>query len=175
MNSKIEKLKQMIRDVPDYPKKGIIFKDITPLIKDGDSLRVSLDLLSEPFKKKGVTAVLGMESRGFIFGVPVAERLGTGFVPVRKEGKLPAETICEEYELEYGTDKLEIHRDALTVNDNVLIIDDLLATGGTAQATVELVKKTGAKVAGIAVLIELRFLNGRDRIKNINVHSLIEY
>ncbi len=175
MNTRTDALKELIRDVPDYPKQGIIFKDITPLIKDRDGLKTSLDLMAEPFIGRGITAVLGMESRGFIFGVPVAERIGTGFVPVRKAGKLPADTIAQTYDLEYGTDTLEIHRDALDASDTVLIIDDLLATGGTAAATLELVKRTGAKVAGVCVLIELAFLNGRARLTGTDVHSLITY
>ena len=174
-DTKIEKLKKLIRDIPDFPKEGIIFKDITPLIGDKEGLTTSLDLLSQPFSASNITAVCGMESRGFIFGVPVAERLGVGFVPVRKPGKLPSETLSQEYALEYGTDALEIHKDALSADDRVLIIDDLLATGGTAEATVALVRATGAKVVGVAFVIELAFLDGRQKLKDLVIHSLITY
>ena len=174
-DNSVEKLKKLIRDVPDFPKEGIIFKDITPLIGDKEGLSTTLDLLAEPFVKKKITAVCGMESRGFIFGVPVAERLGVGFVPVRKPGKLPAETLSEEYALEYGTDSLEIHKDALSSNDQVLIIDDLLATGGTAEATVKLIRSTGALVVAVAFVIELAFLDGRQKLRDIPIHSLISY
>ena len=175
MDERITKVKNRIRDIKDYPKVGIVFKDITPVIKDNECLRISLDLLSEPFKGRGITTVLGMESRGFIFGVAVAERLGAGFVPIRKPGKLPAETIYEEYELEYGKDRLEMHRDALSSDDRVLIVDDLLATGGTANATIKLAKSTGAEVIGASFLIELEFLKGRDKLGKIEVHSIIKY
>lgn len=170
-----ERLKLLIRDIPDFPKEGILFKDITPLIGDRSGLTTTLDLLAAPFKGTGITAVCGMESRGFIFGVPVAERLGVGFVPVRKPGKLPAETLSEEYALEYGTDSLEIHRDALSEQDRVLIIDDLLATGGTAAATVALIRAAGAEVAALAFVIELAFLGGRQKLSAHNIHSLITY
>ncbi len=170
-----QRLKQLIRDIPDFPKEGILFKDITPLIGDPEGLTTSLDLLAKPFEGAGITAVCGMESRGFIFGVPVAERLGVGFVPVRKPGKLPAETLVEEYALEYGTDSLEIHKDALNAKDRVLIIDDLLATGGTAAATVRLIRATGAEVTALAFVIELAFLGGRKKLAELNIHSLITY
>ncbi len=175
MSDKIEMLRSLIRDIPDFPKPGILFKDITPLLKDPSGLKASLDLLSEPFKDKGITAVVGMESRGFIFGVPVAERLGVGFVPVRKPGKLPYDTVFEEYALEYGTDRLEMHTDAVAEGDNVLVVDDLLATGGTAAATVKLIRSTGAKVAGAAFVIELGFLEGRSKLGGLEVTSLITY
>ena len=170
-----EKLKGLIRDVPDFPKEGIVFKDITPLIGDPQGLTLALDALAAPFREAGVTAVAGMESRGFIFGVPVAERLGVGFVPVRKPGKLPAETLSEEYALEYGTDELEVHRDAAGAGDRVLIVDDLLATGGTAAATVRLIRALGAEVVGVAFVIELGFLSGRDKLHGVDVQSLITY
>ena len=171
----IDALRGLIRDVPDFPKEGIVFKDITPLIGDPRGLVTALDLLAEPYREAGVTAVAGMESRGFIFGVAVAERLGVGFVPVRKPGKLPAETVAEEYELEYGTDRLEVHRDAAGQGDRVLIVDDLLATGGTAAATVRLIRSLGAAVVGAAFVIELGFLSGRDKLSGVDVHSLITY
>lgn len=168
-------IKTLIRDIPDFPKPGILFKDITPLLQNAVGLKVALDALAQPFADKGITAVAGMESRGFIFGVPVAERLGVGFVPVRKPGKLPAETVSEEFTLEYGTDTLEIHKDALAPGDKVLVIDDLLATGGTARATINLIRKLGAEVVGIGFVIELSFLNGKDSLQDVPVHSLISY
>lgn len=175
MNDTLTQLKDLIRDVPDFPKPGIIFKDITPLIKDPNGLKTTLDLLAEPFKNTGISAVAGMESRGFIFGVSVAERLGVGFVPIRKPGKLPSETVSEEYALEYGTDTLEMHKDALAPGDKVLIIDDLLATGGTAAATIKMIEGVGATVAGIGFVIELDFLNGRQKLGDVAVHSLINF
>lgn len=168
-------LKSVIRDIPDFPKPGILFKDITPLLQSPKGMKAALDRLAAPFKNAGITAVAGMESRGFIFGVPVAERLGVGFVPVRKPGKLPAETVSEEFSLEYGTDTLEIHKDALGKGDKVLIIDDLLATGGTAEATVKLIEKLGAQVIGMGFVIELAFLEGKKKLGNTDVHSLITY
>ena len=168
-------IKSLIRDVPDFPKPGIIFKDITPLLQNAAGLKATLDALAKPFEGKGITAVAGMESRGFIFGVSVAERLGVGFVPVRKPGKLPSATVSEEFTLEYGTDTLEIHQDALGKGDKVLIIDDLLATGGTAKATISLVRKLGAEVVGIGFVIELVFLEGRATLGGVPVHSLISY
>ncbi len=175
MNTQIEMLRGLIRDIPDFPKEGIIFKDITPLLRDPQGLSVSVDLLAESYKGKGITAVAGMESRGFIFGVPVAERLGVGFVPIRKPGKLPAETVSEEYALEYGTDRLEMHKDAVDGDDNVLVVDDLLATGGTAAATVKMIQSTGAKVVGVAFVIELGFLEGRSKLGDFEIKSLIVY
>jgi adenine phosphoribosyltransferase len=175
MNDELEQIRERIRDVPDFPKEGIVFKDITPLLADTGAFAKAVDLLAAPFAGRGVTAVVGMESRGFIFGVPVAERLEVGFVPVRKPGKLPMETLSEEYALEYGTDRLEMHRDALGAGDTVLIVDDLLATGGTAAATVNLVRSAGARVIGAAFVIELEFLSGRAGLEGIEVLSLIEY
>ena len=172
---RIEKIESLIRSVPDFPKPGILFRDITPLIGNPEGLRSTLDLMAEPYIGKGVTAVVGVESRGFIFGVPVAERLGVGFVPVRKPGKLPAETVSEEYELEYGTDTLQMHKDALGPNDNVLVVDDLLATGGTVAATVRMIESVRASVAGIVFVIELDFLNGRQRLGDHDVRSLLHF
>jgi adenine phosphoribosyltransferase len=175
VNDRLKLIEDLIRDVPDFPKPGILFKDITPLIGDPAGLVAALDLLAAPFADAGVTAVAGMESRGFIFGVPVAERLGVGFVPVRKPGKLPAATVREEYELEYGTDSLELHQDALGTGDRVLVVDDLLATGGTAAATLRLVRSTGAEVVAAAFVIELAFLHGRERLGQTRVESLVVY
>ena len=172
---KLKWIRDSIRDVPDFPKPGILFKDITTLIRDPRALTDALDLLTEPFVDRGITAVVGMESRGFIFGVPVAERLGVGFVPVRKPGKLPAETVREEYELEYGTDSLEMHKDAVGPGDRVLVVDDLLATGGTAEATVRMIRGVGAEVAGAAFVIELGFLDGRAKLADVKLHSLVVF
>ena len=168
-------LARMIRDVPDFPVKGILFKDITTLIKDPAAFAEAVDRMTEPFTDQKIDIVAAVESRGFIFGAPMAYKLGAGFVPVRKEGKLPAETIRAEYSLEYGTNILEMHKDAITPGQRVLIVDDLLATGGTTQATIELTERLGGKVVGIAFLIELTFLNGIERLKGYNVFSLIHF
>ncbi len=163
-----------IRTVPDFPKKGIGFKDITTLLKDAAAFKKSLDEMQKQFPDK-VDIVVGIESRGFIFGSALAERYGAGFVPARKPGKLPAEVVREEYELEYGTDQLEMHRDAIQPGQKVLIVDDLLATGGTAAATARLVEKLGGEIRGILFLIELSFLNGRDKLRDYPVASIIQY
>lgn len=168
-------LKEWIRDIPDYPKQGIIFKDITTLLKEKDAYRKAIDLLAERYVRQPLDQIVGIESRGFIFGAALAYRLGTGFVPVRKPKKLPGKTERMEYALEYGTDCVEIHADALQPGQRVLIVDDLLATGGTAEATARLVEKLGAQITGIAFLIELTFLQGRDRLKGYELHSLISY
>jgi adenine phosphoribosyltransferase len=154
-------LRALIRDVPDFPKPGIMFKDLTPLLGHRRSLGVTADLLAEPWKAAGVTLVAGIEARGFLLAPMVAERLGVGMVPLRKPGKLPWRTVAETYDLEYGTDTLEIHEDAVGANDRVLLIDDVLATGGTAAAGVRLLRRCGAEVIGCAFVIELAFLNGR--------------
>jgi len=168
-------LKAYIRDVPDFPKPGIIFKDITPLLGAAEALKFTVEALAEPFRKKKVTRVAAIESRGFIFGSCVAQLLSAGFVPIRKPGKLPWTTRRNEYVLEYGTDALEIHDDALTNDDRVLLIDDVLATGGTAAAASCLVQESGADLVGVATVIELSFLNGRTKLNGISVHSLITY
>ena len=167
-------LEAFIRDVPDFPKKGIIFKDITPLLADAAALRAAADQLAAPYAGHGVELVVGIESRGFIFAPLVAERLGAGFVPVRKPGKLPAETIAQTYELEYGTDTIEIHADALRPGQKVLMLDDLLATGGTMAAACELVERLGGQIVGVVFLVELCFLSGRDRLGRYDVHTLIK-
>lgn len=166
-------LNDLIRDIPDFPKEGIVFKDITPLLADPDGFRQAIDVLAGAFVDAGVTKVLGAEARGFIFGGALAYRLGAGFVPARKPGKLPWETTKAEYDLEYGTDTLEMHRDAITADDVVLIVDDVLATGGTAAAKAKLATSTGATLAGFAFLIELDFLNGRGKLGDAQIHSLI--
>jgi adenine phosphoribosyltransferase len=167
-------LRHYIRDVPDFPKPGIVFKDITPLLADGDAFSASISELS-CFVPQGVDAVVGIESRGFIFGAALAQQMGLGMVPVRKPGKLPADVHGVDYELEYGMDRLEIHRDALSEGHRVVIVDDLLATGGTAKATVELVEALGARVVACLFVIELGFLKGRQRLQNVPVSSLISY
>jgi len=166
-------LKNIIRDVPDFPKPGIIFKDITPLLKNPQALKETVNLLCISSEGLGITSVAGIESRGFIFGAAAAVKLGVGFVPIRKMGKLPAETISEIYSLEYGTDTIEMHKDALEGGERVLLIDDLLATGGTIQAATKLIEKVGAKVSKIAFVIELGFLKGREKISGYDVSSLI--
>jgi adenine phosphoribosyltransferase len=168
-------LEKLIRDVPNFPIEGIIFKDITTLLKDKEGFEKTLSELYNISKNKGITKVVGIESRGFIFGGALAAKLGAGFVPIRKPGKLPAETIKEEYSLEYGTDTVEIHIDALSSDDVVLLHDDLLATGGTMAAASKLVKKTGARIAQVSCIIELDFLKGRNLLKEFDVQSLIHY
>jgi adenine phosphoribosyltransferase len=168
-------MKDLVRDVRDYPKPGIVFKDITPVLSDIDALRTSIKEMAAPFTNLGIDIVVGIESRGFIFGAPIADLLNAGFVPVRKPGKLPWKTKSVSYELEYGTDTLEIHKDAITEGQNVLIVDDLLATGGTSEATCKLVSKLGGNIKGLSVLIELKDLKGRKRLNQYNVHSLVQY
>jgi adenine phosphoribosyltransferase len=168
-------LKDHVRDIPDFPSPGIVFKDITPLLADVDAFRFTVDAIADHFEDTEIDRVLGVEARGFIVAAPVAYRLGAGFVPVRKAGKLPWEIERQEYELEYGTDLLEIHRDAVSPGDAVLVVDDVLATGGTAAATVALVERLGGRIAGLAFVIELGFLKGRERIPGHELHSLITY
>lgn len=168
-------LKKIIRDVPNFPKEGIIFKDITTLLKDKDAFKQTLEELYKISKNKEITKVVGVESRGFIFGGTLADKLNTGFVPIRKPGKLPAEIYDEEYSLEYGTDKIEIHKDAITKDDVVLLHDDLLATGGTMKAACNLIEKMGARIAQISFIIELDFLKGRKLLEPYEIHSIINY
>jgi adenine phosphoribosyltransferase len=170
-----EKLKKIIRDVPDFPKKGIIFKDIMPLLSNYNAFSEMVDFFSKRYKDKGITKVLGIEARGFILAAPLALKIKAGIVPVRKKGKLPYKTISVTYDLEYGKDTLEIHEDAIKKGEKVLIIDDVLATGGTAKAVCELVEKLGGEVSEVAMLIELDFLKGREKLKDYNVFSLIKY
>ena len=175
MSSNIEKIKSMIRNVPDFPKKGIMFRDITTALKDAQTLKLTVDEIYEQFKDEKIDYVAGIESRGFIYGMPLAYKLNCGFIPIRKPKKLPCEVISQEYELEYGTDKIEIHKDALKKGDRVLIVDDLLATGGTAQAAIKLVSQV-AEPVGIAFVIELEDLDGREKLpKDIKIVSLVEY
>ncbi len=168
-------LKAKIRHVPDFPKPGILFYDITTLLRDPEGLRLALDAMAAPYRDATIDLVVGMESRGFIFGAALADRLRAGFVPVRKPGKLPADRMRVSYELEYGTDALEIHADAITTGQRVLIVDDLLATGGTAAATIDLVSGLGADVVACAFLVELTFLNGRARLGTTPVHVVLPY
>jgi adenine phosphoribosyltransferase len=168
-------LKKLIREVPDFPKKGILFYDITTLLKDKLGFALLIDALSEHYIGKEIDLVLGMEARGFIFGPALAYRLNAGFVPVRKPGKLPAETVKVSYQLEYGSNSLEVHKDAIRKGDRVLIVDDLLATGGTAVATAELASGLGAQIAGLAFVVELDFLRGREKLGNYDVFSLLHY
>ena len=168
-------LASTIRSVPDFPIEGILFYDITTLLKNPEALKASVDQLVDHYQNTGIDVIVGMESRGFIFGMPVAYQLGIGFVPVRKPGKLPAETVSESYDLEYGTNTLEIHVDAIEQGQKVLIVDDLLATGGTAKATCNLVEKLGGEIAGVAFVIELNFLKGREKLQGYDVFSLLSY
>ena len=170
-----DQLKNLIREVPDFPKKGILFYDITTLLKDKAGYATLIDVLAERYIGKGVDLILGMEARGFIFGPALAYRLSAGFVPVRKPGKLPAATTRVEYDLEYGSNVLEVHEDAIEKGQRVLIVDDLLATGGTAEATAKLATKLGADIAGLAFVVELDFLKGRDKLKQYDVFSLLHY
>lgn len=167
-------LAKMIRDVPDFPKEGIIFKDITTLIKDAGAFREAVDSLADHYAGQDIDLVAAVEARGYIFGAPVAYKLGAGFIPVRKMGKLPAETLRQEYELEYGTDSVEMHKDAIEPGQKVLIVDDLIATGGSAAATARLVERLGGKVVGIAFLIELAFLDGVEKLEGYDVFTVIQ-
>jgi adenine phosphoribosyltransferase len=170
-----DQLKKLIREVPDFPKKGILFYDITTLLKDKAGLATLVDRLAEHYLNQQIDLVLGMEARGFIFAPALAYRLNAGFVPVRKPGKLPAETVKFDYSLEYGTNSLEMHKDAIRKGQRVLIVDDLLATGGTAEATAKLATSVGAEIAGLGFVVELDFLKGRDKLKNYDVMSLLHY
>ena len=171
----METLKTKIRHVADFPKPGILFYDITTLLRDAEGFRVVLDALSHPFKDKNIDVVVGIESRGFILGGAVADRLGAGFVPVRKPGKLPSKSVRESYALEYGTDSLEMHADAVGEGQRVLIVDDVIATGGTAKATASLVRQLGGSVHALAFLIELEALKGRNQLAGENVYAVLRY
>jgi adenine phosphoribosyltransferase len=168
-------LKQHIRHVPDFPKAGILFYDITTLLRDPMGFKATIDMLSTPYLDQGIDAVVGIESRGFILGGAVAQRIGAGFIPIRKPGKLPAKALQESYDLEYGKDALEIHEDAIAAGQRILIVDDVLATGGTAAAAAQLVKKLGGELHGLAFLIELLFLNGKARLTGEQVFSVLQY
>ncbi|HVT91148.1 MAG TPA: adenine phosphoribosyltransferase [Tepidisphaeraceae bacterium] len=168
-------IKRLIRDIPDFPKKGVLFRDITPLLADASGLALSIELLANPFRGKHIDLVVGAESRGFIFGTAVACCLSAGFALVRKPGKLPHKKVSMSYELEYGTDSLEMHADSIVAGQRVLIVDDVLATGGTMKACCDLVRQLGGNLAGVAVLIELTGLRGRDKIAPCSAHSVLQY
>ncbi len=168
-------IKKYIRSVKDFPKKGIMFRDITTILKDPAAFKITAARLFEQAENLDVNKVVGIESRGFIFGSILAERLDAGFIPIRKPGKLPAETVKETYSLEYGTDSIEIHKDAIQPGDKVLLHDDLLATGGTAEAACKLIERLGGKIMQVSFIIELSFLKGREKLKNYNVHALVDY
>ena len=173
--SSADDLRALIREVPDFPKPGILFYDITTLLKDPQAFRSVIDHMADQVSETQIDIVVGMESRGFIFSAPLAYQLNAGFVPVRKLGKLPAETIEVEYELEYGTATLEIHRDAIAQGQRVLIVDDLLATGGTVMGTIELVRRLGGEIAGLSFMVELTSLHGRDKLDEFEIHTLLTY
>ena len=170
-----EELRKCIRDIPNFPKKGIVFKDISTLLNDKKAFKRSIDLIAAKFKDEKIEYVVGVESRGFIFGAALAYVLGAGFVPVRKKGKLPYKTKSITYELEYGKDTLEIHEDAFRPKSRVLVVDDLLATGGTIKAVIDLLKGFESKIVGVAFLVELKFLNGKNKLKDFPIHSIIQY
>ena len=167
-------LKGVIRDIPDFPKEGIIFKDITTLLKDTGAFKESIDLMVEHYSYYDFDYIAGIEARGFIYAAPMAYVMNKGFIPIRKPGKLPGNTVSIEYELEYGTNKIEIHADAIKKGDKVLLIDDLLATGGTVKASIDLIEKIGGKIAGIGFLLELCFLNGREKLDEYDVFTLLK-
>jgi adenine phosphoribosyltransferase len=171
----VPRLKDLIRDIPDFPKAGVVFKDITPLLADPEGFALVIDSIADRFVGRGIRKVVGIEARGFIIAAPVAHRLGAGFVPVRKVGKLPWDVEAEAYELEYGTGLLEIHGDAVDLDEQVLVVDDVLATGGTAAATVRLIERLGANVAGLGFVIELSFLDGRRQLPGRDILSLLHY
>ncbi|MCM1010117.1 MAG: adenine phosphoribosyltransferase [Fusobacterium sp.] len=171
----IASVKDKIRAVENFPKEGIVFRDITTALKDAETLKIMIDYMCEKFEGQKIDYVAGIESRGFIFGMPIAYKLNAGFVPIRKPKKLPAETLSQSYDLEYGTDTIEIHKDAIPAGANVLIVDDLLATGGTAEAACKLIQQTGGNLVGIAFLIELEALKGREKLATDNVISMLKY
>jgi adenine phosphoribosyltransferase len=171
----LDALKSKIRHVPDFPKAGILFYDVTTLLRDPEGFQIAIDSLSNPYKDRGISLVVGIESRGFILGAAVADRIGAGFIPVRKIGKLPSKTVKVTYDLEYGSDSLEMHHDAIDEGQRVLIVDDLLATGGTARATVDLVKQVGGVVEGVAFLIELVELGGRAKLNGEELFAVLQY
>ena len=175
MTDAIPALQALIRDVPDFPKPGIMFKDITPLLADPSGLAMAVETMANPFRKDRVDLVIGAESRGFIFGTAIAQALSCGFVPIRKPGKLPSKTFSVDYDLEYGTDTLEMHVDGISEGTRVLMVDDLLATGGTMSACLDMVRRTGAEIVAASFLIELTFLEGRQRLSGVNIHSAITY
>ncbi len=175
MAKNIENLKSLIRDIPDFPQEGILFRDITTLLKNPQGLKDIIDILSDRYRDKGIKHVLGADARGFIFGAAIAYNIGAGFIPVRKKGKLPYKTISASYDLEYGSNTIEIHEDAIERGDKVVLVDDLLATGGTAKAMADLVHQLGGEIEELAFMIELEELNGRDKLEGENVFSVLKY
>jgi adenine phosphoribosyltransferase len=171
----VENLTSLIRDIPDFPEPGIVFKDITPVLADGPAFASLIDALAAPFHDAGISKVAGIEARGFTLATPVAGKLGAGFIPVRKPGKLPFETVREDYALEYGTDALEIHTDSARPGERILVVDDVIATGGTAAAAIRLLRRIGADVIGFAVFIELGFLDGARQLNGVPLHALVTY
>lgn len=168
-------LEALIRDIPDFPEEGVVFKDITPVLANPGALSRLIDEMAEPFENLGITKVAGIEARGFTLATPVADHLGAGFIPLRKPGKLPYETVKEEYELEYGVDSLEVHTDAVETGERVLLVDDVIATGGTAAAAIKLLRQLGADVVGFSVFIELLFLGGASKLDGVPLHALLRY
>lgn len=171
----MSQLESLIRDIPDFPEKGVVFKDITPVLGDARAFGTLIDQMAEPFEDQGITKVAGIEARGFTLATPVADRIGAGFIPLRKPGKLPFETVKEEYELEYGIDSLEVHIDAVLEGEKVLLVDDVIATGGTAKAAIQLLRNVGAEVVALSVFIELAFLGGATKIDNVPLYALLSY
>lgn len=171
----MSRLDELVRDIPDYPEEGVVFKDITPVLGNPGAFHALISAMSDPFRDQGITKVAGIEARGFTLATPVADRIGAGFIPLRKPGKLPYETVREEYALEYGTDALEIHTDAVTEGEKVLLVDDVIATGGTAQAAIQLLRHVGAEVVGFSVFIELVFLGGADKVDGVPINALVRY
>ena len=171
----VDNLSRLIRDIPDFPEEGVVFKDITPVLADGKAFGDLITGLAAPYQEAGISKVAGIEARGFTLATPVAERLGAGFIPLRKPGKLPYETVTEQYELEYGIDSLEVHTDAVTEGERVLLVDDVIATGGTAAAAIRLLRQLGADVVGFSVFIELAFLNGARHLDGVPLHALLRY
>lgn len=175
MEKKYDNLKALVRDIPDFPKEGIMFRDITTLLKDSQGLKEVIDVFSDRYRDKGIKYILGADARGFIFGAAIAYNIGAGFVPIRKKGKLPYKTLSASYDLEYGSNEVEMHIDAIEKGDKVVIVDDLLATGGTAKAMLDLVNKLGGDIEEFAFMIELEDLNGREKLQGENVFSIIKY
>jgi len=171
----VNQLEALIRDIPDFPEDGVVFKDITPVLGDPEAFRALVGALAGPYQSQGITKVAGIEARGFTLATPVADRIGAGFIPLRKPGKLPFETVREEYELEYGIDALEMHTDALFEGEKVLLVDDVIATGGTAAAAIRLLRHLGAEVVAFAVFIELLFLGGAEKLDGVPIHALLKY